>query len=88
MNYRLVAYSGIVTAVIGGLFGWAVSYIGQPDINRQEYESEFYQTLHHRYPLIGAGLGLAVGSGFAVIRQTQKQRDSSQNSNESDNFWS
>lgn len=88
MNYRLVAYSGIVTAVIGGLFGWSISYIGQPDINRQEYESKFYQTLYHRYPLIGAVLGLAAGAGFAVIRQTQKQRDSSQNGNESDNFWS
>lgn len=88
MNYRLVAYSGIMTALIGALFGWALSYIGQPDLNRSRFESEFYQTLHQRYPLIGAGLGLAVGSGFAIIQQTQKQRDSSRDSNQSDNFWS
>lgn len=87
MNYRLVLYSAIMTALIGGLFGWALSYMGQPDLNRLRFESEFYQTLHHRYPLIGAGLGAAAGAGFAVIRQTQKQRDRNQNRNKSDNFW-
>jgi hypothetical protein len=85
MNYRLVVYSGIMTALIGALFGWALSYMVRPDLDRLPYESQFYQTLNRRYPLIGAGLGLAVGSGFAVIRQTQKQRD--RENNQSDNFW-
>ncbi len=75
MNYRLVAYSGIMTALLGGLFGWALSYIGRPDLDRLRYESGFYQNLNHRLPLIGAGFGLAAGSGFAIIRQTQKLRD-------------
>jgi hypothetical protein len=76
MNYRLIAYSGIVTAILGALFGWAISYIGQPDLELQRYQSEFYQKLHRRYPLIGAGVGLAAGSFFAVVSQTDKQRDS------------
>lgn len=79
MNYRLVAYSAVMTALIGALFGWAVSYMGRPDLERLRYESEFYETLNHRLPWIGAGVGLAVGAGFAVIIQTQKQRDNGSN---------
>ncbi len=75
MNYRLIAFSGIMTALLGGLFGWAMSYVIRPDLDRLRYESEFYQTLNRRLPLIGAGFGLAAGSGFAVISQAQKKRD-------------
>jgi hypothetical protein len=87
MNYRLVAYSGIMTAILGAMFGLALSYIGRPDLDRLPYESEFYRTLNRRYPLIGSGVGLAVGSGFALISQTKKQRDRSQNSQKSSDFW-
>jgi hypothetical protein len=55
--------------------------MGRPDLDRLRYESNFYQTLNHRLPLIGAGLGLAVGAGFAVISQTQKQRDKPNSNN-------
>ncbi|PSF34999.1 hypothetical protein C7H19_17800 [Aphanothece hegewaldii CCALA 016] len=79
MNYLVITYAGIMTALIGGLFGWAISYIGQPDLNRTRFESKFYQNLYRSYPLIGAGIGFVVGSGFAVIKQTQKQ-----NKNDSD----
>lgn len=64
-----------MTAMLGGLLGWGLSYIGQPDIDKLRFESRFYRTLNQKLPLIGAGLGLAVGYGFAVIRQKQKERD-------------
>ncbi len=83
MNYRLVAYAGIMTALLGALFGWALSYIGRPDLDRLRYESNFYQTLNRSLPLIGAGFGLVAGSGFAIISQAQKKRDQ----NRSD-WWS
>ncbi len=75
MNYKVVVASGIIAAAIGALFGWAVSYIGQPDLDRQQYESRFYRTLYRRYPLVGAGLGFAAGAGFAIIQQAKHDRD-------------
>ena len=74
MNYRLVAFAAIMTATLGALLGWSLTYIGQPDLEMRRYRSEFYQTLQHRYPLIGSGLGLAAGAGFAIISQTSRQR--------------
>ncbi len=76
LNYRLILYSALMTALLGGLFGWAISYIGQPDLEIQRYQSEFYQKLHRRYPLIGAGFGFAAGYFFAIVSQATKQRDS------------
>jgi len=87
MNYRMIVFAAIMTALIGGLFGWALSYIQRPDLDRLRYESAFYRTLNQRLPLIGGGVGLAVGAGFAVVYQTKKQRDSSQKNNKSDSFW-
>lgn len=77
MNYRLVAYSAIMTAILGALFGWSLSYMGRPDLDRLRFESQFYRTLNQRLPLLGAGIGLTVGAGFAVVSQTKKQRDKS-----------
>ncbi|WP_198949761.1 hypothetical protein [Synechococcus sp. 1G10] len=77
MNWRLVSFAAVVTAVLGGLTGITFSYLGQPDVGRFRYESGFYRSLYRSYPLIGAGLGAAIGGGFAVISQSTRRRSES-----------
>ncbi|KEF43324.1 MAG: hypothetical protein ER33_00845 [Cyanobium sp. CACIAM 14] len=77
MNWRLVGFAAVVTAVLGGLAGITFSYLGQPDVGRFRYESRFYQNLYRSYPQIGAGLGAAIGGGFAVISQSARRRAAS-----------
>ena len=77
MNWRLVVFSSVVTAVLGGLTGITFSYLGQPDVGRFRYEGGLYHGLYRSYPLIGAGLGAAIGGGFAVISQSARRRSAS-----------
>ncbi|WP_072061519.1 hypothetical protein [Synechococcus sp. GFB01] len=79
MNWRLVVFSSVVTAVLGGLTGITFSYLGQPDVGRFRYESGLYERLYRSYPMIGAGLGAAIGGGFAVISQSSRRRSASPN---------
>jgi hypothetical protein len=63
-----------MSALLGGLFGWTLSYLGQPESRRFRYESPFYTTLYRSYPWIGAGLGAGLGAGFTLISQTARRR--------------
>ncbi|WP_338461563.1 hypothetical protein VZH09_11100 [Synechococcus elongatus IITB7] len=74
MNYRSIIFSACMTSILGALAGWSFTYIGQPDLELRRFQSEFYQTLYHRYPLLGAGLGFMVGAGFATVSQAHKRR--------------
>jgi hypothetical protein len=74
MNYKLIIFSGIITASIGAVAGLAAAQIGQRDFNRLRYESPYYQNLHEKYALIGAGLGLVLGIGQECIRELKAQR--------------
>lgn len=74
MNLRLVIFAAAISALLGGLFGSTLAYIGQPDQGVLRYESSFYRGLYRHTPLIGAGLGAACGAGFAVISQSARRR--------------
>lgn len=63
MNFRTIILSGIMTALIGAMFGLALSYIAQREA---------------RKPIIivsGAVLGFALGAFQASVRQQRQQRD-------------
>jgi hypothetical protein len=74
MNYKLMIFSGIITASIGAIAGLAAAQIGQRDFDRLKYESLYYQNLHEKYALIGGSLGLILGIGQECIRELKSQR--------------
>jgi hypothetical protein len=57
VNLRLDGYAALMSALLGGLFGWTMASIGQPDTGRPRCESALHRSLYSRYPVIGAGLG-------------------------------
>ncbi|MGH2415198.1 MAG: hypothetical protein ACRDEA_16200 [Microcystaceae cyanobacterium] len=75
MNIRLIIFSGIITALIGSMIGFAATKIGDPRFDRDKYGTEFYKNLEHKYALIGAGLGFVVGAGQECVRELKAQRD-------------
>ncbi len=64
-----------MTALIGAIIGLAATKIGQRNFNQLKYEGQYYQDLHKKYALIGAGLGFAVGVGQECIRELRSERD-------------
>jgi MFS family permease len=74
-NRRLIVFSALMTALIGALLGWSLSYIGRPDVDRLLFQSRFYVWLNARMPLFGAGLGAAIGAGFAIVSQSARRRE-------------
>lgn len=75
INRRLVVFSAVMTALLGALLGWSLSYIGRPDVDRLLFQSRFYVWLNARMPVFGAGLGAAFGAGFAIVSQSARLRE-------------
>ncbi len=75
MNLKMIMFSGVLTALAGSVIGLAGAQIGQNDFNQLRFESEYYQNLHSRYALIGAGIGFAVGVAQECVRELQMQQD-------------
>lgn len=76
MNVKLILFSGIITALLGSVFGLTVAHIGQKDFYHPRYESQFYSSLYYKYyGLIGTGLGFAIGAGQECVRELKTQRD-------------
>lgn len=70
MNFRLIFFSSLVTALIGATIGLAVG-----ELSSHKFSSQIYRNIHRNYALVGGLGGLVIGGCQEVIRQMKKQRD-------------
>lgn len=70
MNVKLIAFSGIVTALLGAGIGFAVAQLFPCP-----YTSQIYKDLEQKYAIIGAVAGLLIGSSQEMIRELKQERD-------------
>ncbi|MCW5317100.1 hypothetical protein GTQ43_25795 [Nostoc sp. KVJ3] len=70
MNPRLIAFSGLMTAFVGGGIGFIIA-----NLFPSPYTSQMYQHLDQKYAIFGAVAGLVIGSSQEVIRELKQERD-------------
>lgn len=61
MNIRMLIFSGIMTALVGGILGLVVNYVGQKE--------------SHRWNALvgGAAVGFLIGIGYEAIQQNKNE---------------
>lgn len=78
MNYRVVIVSGLVTAMLGSVFGWGM---GQVALRRHRSQIQIsmsrpYQELYRRRMVwFGAIAGFVLGAGQATVLGEKKRVD-------------
>ncbi|MFB2837696.1 hypothetical protein [Floridanema evergladense] len=70
MNFKLIVFSSLITALIGATIGFAIGGLSRPRFN-----SQIYRDIHRNYAVVGGVTGLIIGSCQESIRQMKKQRD-------------
>ncbi len=79
MNTRLILFSGIVMALLGSVFGLAVSKLHQDRYQCCDYvigtsELGYSQSKAPvQYAVVGSAMGFAVGSVLETVRQMQPE---------------
>jgi hypothetical protein len=73
MNSRLIVFSGLITAIVGAVFGLIASEAMNPP-----YESDVYRSIHQNYVVAGAVIGLTVGMSQECVRQLKHQQEKEQ----------
>ncbi|XWK89962.1 MAG: hypothetical protein U7127_07785 [Phormidium sp.] len=70
MNFKLIVFSSLITALIGATIGFAACEVFGP-----KFSSKIYRDIHRKYALVGGVGGLIIGGCQESIRQLKKQRD-------------
>ncbi|MDY7050655.1 MAG: hypothetical protein RPG89_19110 [Microcystis panniformis WG22] len=76
MNFRLVLFSGLVTALVGAGIGYGISRIERNPSQVNYRNPHHYQIIYRRY-LTGAGaaMGFCVGAGLQMVKELKEERD-------------
>lgn len=81
MNTRLILFSGIMMALLGSVFGLAVSKMHQHryqccgDLTQIEDLGYSRSRTPGRYGAVGAAMGFGVGSILETLRQAQPEEN-------------
>jgi len=70
MNFKLIVFSSLITALIGAMIGFAAGGLFRP-----KFSSQIYRNIHRNYTVVGGVTGLIIGGCQESIRQLKKQRD-------------
>lgn len=70
MNTKLIVFSALVTAAIGGAIGLVAAALFPCP-----YTSQLYQNLDRKYAIIGVVGGLLVGASQEMIRELKQESD-------------
>ena len=79
MNFKLIIFSGLVTASVGVVLGLATAEISRGELRQIKLSNtQFKQDLVYKhYGLIGASIGLIVGISQECVRELKyiKEQD-------------
>ncbi|NJL47952.1 MAG: hypothetical protein HC929_11295 [Leptolyngbyaceae cyanobacterium SM2_5_2] len=64
MNAKLIVFSSLVTGLLGAIVGLSMA-----EISANQYVSRYYQNLHLKFALVGAGFGAAAGAAQEAVRE-------------------
>lgn len=78
MNTRCVVCSGLVTCVLGAILGVAIAEINRHDPN---------PNAHSDYALVGAAMGLFIGSAQEALRQKAHEAEIQDDEALNQEYW-
>ena len=75
MNGKLILFSAIITAGIGAVIGLGLAEMRSDSYPYRPSSRPSSNSLHHRYAIVGTGIGFLIGAGLESVRELKKQQD-------------